>query len=141
VTDRDSRLKPSLKGTLGNCLTSAHDLGHLVSTVVMAPQRRRSYIGNIHPMKNLWLILLVFLIGCPGKKPPVAVTPAPPPALAPAPIKSQMPPPAAEVIEHCVVTKQENSNTVSCRCVPVTTRIDSKTGHTVIVCKKMPETR
>jgi len=39
------------------------------------------------------------------------------------------------------VTKRENANTVSCRCVPVTTRIDSKTGHTVIVCKKMPETR
>jgi hypothetical protein len=47
----------------------------------------------------------------------------------------------AEVIEHCVVTKRENANTVSCRCTPVTTRIDSKTGHTVIVCKKMPETR
>jgi hypothetical protein len=39
------------------------------------------------------------------------------------------------------VTKQENANTVSCRCEPVTTRIDSKTGHTVIVCKKMPEVR
>ena len=51
-----------------------------------------------------------------------------------------MPPPTAEVIEHCVVTKRENANTVSCRCVPVTTRIDSKTGHTVIVCKKMPLT-
>ena len=63
---------------------------------------------------------------------------SPPP---PAPVRSQMPPPTAEVIEHCVVTKQENANTVSCRCVPVTTRIDSKTGHTVIVCKKMPETR
>jgi hypothetical protein len=91
-------------------------------------------------MKNLWLILLVFLIGCPGKKPPVAATPPPPPTLAPAPapVKSQIPPPTAEVIEHCVVSKQENANTVSCRCVPVTTRIDSKTGHTVIVCKKMP---
>jgi hypothetical protein len=52
-----------------------------------------------------------------------------------------MPPPTAEVIEHCVVTKRENANTVSCRCEPVTTRIDSKTGHTVIVCKKMPETK
>jgi hypothetical protein len=29
---------------------------------------------------------------------------------------------------------------VSSRCDPLTTRIDSKTGHTVIVCKKMPET-
>jgi hypothetical protein len=89
-------------------------------------------------MKNLWLILLVCLIGCSAKKKPVAATPVAPP---PAPVKSQMPPPTAEVIEHCVVTKRENANTVSCRCVPVTTRIDSKTGHTVIVCKKMPETR
>jgi hypothetical protein len=52
-----------------------------------------------------------------------------------------MPPPTAEVIEHCVVTKQENANTVSCACIPVTTRIDSKTGHTEIVCKKMKEGR
>jgi hypothetical protein len=49
-----------------------------------------------------------------------------------------MPPADAELIEHCVVTKQENANTVSCRCLPVTTRIDSKTGYTVIVCKRMP---
>ena len=81
----------------------------------------------------------------PAAPPPAAVTP--PPSAAPAtpppaaPVRSQMPPPSAEVIEHCVVTKRENANTVSCRCEPVTTRIDSKTGHTVIVCKKMPETR
>jgi len=94
-------------------------------------------------MRNLWLILLLCLVGCPGKKKPVAASPPPPPApaAAPAPVRSQMPPPTAEVIEHCVVTKQENANTVSCRCEPVTTRIDSKTGHTVIVCKKMPQTR
>ena len=94
-------------------------------------------------MKNLWLILLLCLVGCSAKKKPVAAAPPPPPpsAAAPAPVRSQMPPPAAEVIEHCVVTKQENANTVSCRCEPVTTRIDSKTGHTVIVCKKMPQTR
>ncbi len=89
-------------------------------------------------MRNVWLILLVCLIGCSAKKKPVAAVPSPPP---PAPVRSQMPPPTAEVIEHCVVTKRENANTVSCRCLPVTTRIDSKTGHTVIVCKKMPETR
>jgi hypothetical protein len=94
-------------------------------------------------MRNLWLILLLCLVGCSGKKKPVAAAPPPPPsaAAAPAPVRSQMPPPTAEVIEHCVVTKQENANTVSCRCEPVTTRIDSKTGHTVIVCKKMPPTR
>jgi hypothetical protein len=90
-------------------------------------------------MKNLWLILLLCLIGCAAKKKPVA--PPQPAAPAPAPVRSQMPPPTAEVIEHCVVTKRENANTVSCRCEPVTTRIDSKTGHTVIVCKKMPETK
>ena len=88
-------------------------------------------------MRHLWLIVLVCLIGCSSKK--KTVTPAQPQP--PPPVRSQMPPPTAEVIEHCVVTKRENANTVSCRCVPVTTRIDSKTGHTVIVCKKMPETR
>jgi hypothetical protein len=88
-------------------------------------------------MKNLWFILLVCLLGCSAKKTPAA-PPQPPP---PAPVRSKMPPPTAEVIEHCVVTKKENANTVSCRCEPVTTRIDSKTGHTVIVCKKMPETK
>lgn len=92
-------------------------------------------------MKNLWLILLLCLVGCSAKKKPVAATPPPPSAAAPVPVRSQIPPPTAEVIEHCVVTKQENANTVSCRCEPVTTRIDSKTGHTVIVCKKMPQTR
>jgi hypothetical protein len=92
-------------------------------------------------MRNLWLILLLCLVGCSAKKKPVATTPPPPSAAAPAPVRSQMPPPTAEVIEHCVVTKQENANTVSCRCEPVTTRIDSKTGHTVIVCKKMPQTK
>jgi hypothetical protein len=90
-------------------------------------------------MKNLWLILLLCLIGCSAKKTPVAAAPPQPPP--PAPVRSKMPPPTAEVIEHCVVTKKENANTVSCRCEPVTTRIDSKTGHTVIVCKKMPETK
>lgn len=88
-------------------------------------------------MKKLWPILFLCLLGCSAKKKPVAPPPPPPPA----PVRSQMPPPTAEVIEHCVVTKQENANTVSCRCEPVTTRIDSKTGHTVIVCKKMPETK
>jgi hypothetical protein len=87
----------------------------------------------------LFLFWILCLAGCAAKKKPVA--PAQPPPPAPAPVRSQMPPPTAEVIEHCVVTKRENANTVSCRCEPVTTRIDSKTGHTVIVCKKMPETK
>lgn len=92
-------------------------------------------------MRKIWSFLFLFAIlgvaGCSAKKKPVA-PPQPPP---PAPVRSQMPPPSAEVIEHCVVAKRENANTVTCRCVPVTTRIDSKTGHTVIVCKKMPEVK
>jgi hypothetical protein len=86
-------------------------------------------------MKILCLVLLLpFLAGCAAKKNP----PAPPPP-APPQVRSQLPPPSAELIEHCVVTKQENANTVSCRCLPMTTRIDSKTGYIVIVCKKMPD--
>jgi len=50
-----------------------------------------------------------------------------------------MPPSNAEVIEHCVVLKQENANTVTCSCLPLTTKIDSKTGHLTLVCKKMKE--
>lgn len=100
-------------------------------------------VSAIHPMKKLWFIfllafplfLLPFVAGCAARKKPATAAQPPPPA----PVRSQMPPPSAEVIEHCVVTKQENANTVSCRCLPVTTRIDSKTGHMVIVCKKMPE--
>ena len=78
-------------------------------------------------MKKLWLISFLLLVGCAAKQRPIA------------PIRSQMPPPTAELIEHCVVIKQENANTVSCSCLPVTTKIDSKTGHTAIVCKKMKE--
>jgi hypothetical protein len=50
-----------------------------------------------------------------------------------------MPPASAEVIEHCVITKQENVNTVTCSCIPAKTVIDSKTGHTKLICKKMKE--
>jgi hypothetical protein len=85
-------------------------------------------------MKRLWLLSVVLLIGCVGKKKPAAPAPPPPPAPV---IRSQMPPANAELIEHCVVTKEENANTVSCLCLPATTKIDSKTGHMVIVCKKM----
>jgi hypothetical protein len=96
-------------------------------------------------MRKFWSILfllgILLLAGCASKKKPVAPPQPATPARPPAPIRSVMPPPRAQVIEHCVVSKQENANTVSCRCEPVTTRIDSKTGHTVIVCKKMPETR
>lgn len=77
------------------------------------------------------LILCLALAGCAAKKQPAPTTPPP--------IRSQVPPPTAETIEHCVVLEQENANTVTCSCEPVTTRIDAKTGHTTLVCKKMKE--
>jgi hypothetical protein len=80
-------------------------------------------------MKKAGLVLCLLLAGCAAKKQPVA--PPPPP------IRSEMPPPTAELIEHCVVVNQENANTVTCSCVPASTVIDSKTGHTTLVCKKM----
>jgi hypothetical protein len=85
-------------------------------------------------MRKAWLISILFAMGCASKQRPVATLPAPTPV-----IRSQTPPPNAELIEHCVVTKDENANTVSCRCLPVTTKIDSKTGQMIVVCKKMPE--
>jgi hypothetical protein len=89
-------------------------------------------------MKRFWLLSLLLLVGCAEKKKAAAPTPPPPPPPAPAVIRSQMPPANAQLIEHCVTTKEENANTVSCLCLPATTKIDSKTGHMVIVCKKMP---
>jgi len=82
-------------------------------------------------MRKAWLVSCLLLAGCAAKKPPVAA--------APPPIRSQEPPPIAELIEHCVVVKQENANTVTCGCPPVNTVIDSKTRHTTLVCKKMKE--
>jgi hypothetical protein len=73
----------------------------------------------------------MLLSGCAPKKQPAAATPPP--------IRSELPPPSAETIVHCVVTKQENDNTVTCNCEPATTRINSKTGHLTLVCKKMKE--
>ncbi len=82
-------------------------------------------------MRKVWLVVCLLLAGCAAKKQPVAATPAP--------IRSQLPPPTAELIEHCVVIKQENTNTVTCSCLPLTTVIDSKTGHTKLVCKVMKD--
>ena len=82
-------------------------------------------------MQRLWILCFLVLVGCAAKR-----KPAPPQAPA---VRSRVPPQNAELIEHCVVMKQENANTVSCRCLPVTTKIDSKTGQMVVVCKKMPE--
>jgi len=82
-------------------------------------------------MKKVWLVVCLLLAGCAAKKPPVAATPPP--------IRSEVPPATAEIIEHCVVLNQENANTVTCRCLPLTTLIDSRTGHTTLVCKKMKE--
>ena len=86
-------------------------------------------------MRKYWLaaglITCLALAGCAAKKQPAPVTPAP--------VRSQIPPPTAETIEHCVVLPQENANPVTCSCEAVNTRIDSKTGHTTLVCKKMKE--
>jgi hypothetical protein len=83
-------------------------------------------------MRKAGIVLCLLLAGCAAKKQPVAATPPPP-------IRSQLPPSTAELIEHCVVIKQENANTVTCSCLPATTVIDSKTGHTRLVCKTMKE--
>jgi hypothetical protein len=82
-------------------------------------------------MRKAWLLCCLLLAGCAAKKQPVAATPPP--------IRSQLPPPTAELIEHCVVVKQENANTVTCSCLPETTVIDSKTRHVTLVCKTMKE--
>jgi len=82
-------------------------------------------------MRKVLFVGCLLLTGCAAKKQPVAATPPP--------IRSQTPPATAEVIEHCVVIDQENANTVTCSCVPQTTLIDSKTGHTTLVCKRMKE--
>ena len=81
-------------------------------------------VGSMLAVKRNWLLCLLLFVGCAAKRKP---------------IRSQIPPPSAELIEHCVAIKQENANTVTCSCMPVTTKIDSKTGHTAIVCKKMKE--
>jgi hypothetical protein len=82
-------------------------------------------------MRKVALLFCLLLAGCAAKKQPVAA--------APPPIRSQLPPPTAELVQHCVVLKQENANTVTCSCVPANTVIDSKTGHTTLVCKMMKE--
>jgi len=82
-------------------------------------------------MRKAWLVFCLLLAGCATKKQPVAATPPP--------IRSQLPPSTAELIEHCVVVKQENANTVTCSCLPETTVIDSKTRHVTLVCKTMKE--
>jgi len=80
------------------------------------------------------LLLAGGAAGCAAKKQPAAATAPPPP-----PVRSQLPPTTAELIQHCVVVKQENSNTVTCSCLPAKTVIDAKTGHTTLVCKAKEE--
>jgi len=69
--------------------------------------------------------------GCSAKKKATAATPAP--------VRSEIPPPTAETVEHCIVIKQENENTVTCSCQALSTKIDAKTGHTTLVCKATPQ--
>jgi len=92
---------------------------------------KRAQESENRVMRKVCVMFCLLLAGCAAKKQPVAATPPP--------IRSQMPPPTAELIEHCVVVKQENANTVTCSCQPATTVIDSKTGHTTLVCKTMKE--
>jgi hypothetical protein len=73
----------------------------------------------------------LLLAGCAAKKHRVVST-------APL-IRSWLPPATAEIIEHCVIVDEENANTVTCRCLAVTAVIDSKTGHTTLLRKKMKE--
>ena len=88
-------------------------------------------------MKNLGLILLVLLIGCSspkedGRAGSTAAT-----------ASGAQPDAAAHRGGHRAL-RGDQARECKYRVVPrtpVTTRIDSKTGHTVIVCKKMPETR
>lgn len=95
------------------------------------PSTSRRGSAKTDGMRKAGLVLCLLLAGCAAKKQPVAATPPP--------VRSQLPPPAAELIEHCVVVKQENSNTVTCSCLPQSTVIDSKTGHTRLVCKVMKD--
>lgn len=86
-------------------------------------------------MRHASLILLLYLVGCTAKHPSNAPTPpAPPP-----PVRSQMPPTTSDLmlVKHCVITQQENANTVSCACEPVTTIVDKDGGRRTLVCKKM----
>jgi hypothetical protein len=98
-------------------------------------------VSENNVMRKVLLGICLLLTGCASKKQAAPASPPPPPAAAPRQIRSQMPPPNAQVVEHCVVVKQENANTVTCSCLPLTTKIDSKTGHTAVVCKKMKEER
>jgi len=101
--------------------------GIFASGVTKIAIDRRPREGENRGMGKVGLIFCLLLAGCAAKKQPVAATPPP--------TRSQLPPATAELIEHCVVVKQENSNTVTCSCQPLTTVIDSKTGHTKLVCK------
>jgi uncharacterized lipoprotein YajG len=95
-------------------------------------------VSENNAMRKVLLAVCLLFAGCAAKK---QVAPVSPPPAAPAPMRSQMPPPNAQIVQHCVVVKQENANTVTCSCLPVTTKIDSKTGHTAVICKKMKEGR
>jgi len=107
---------------------AARDVAAGVTKIAIDKQaRERENRG----MRKAGLVFCLLLAGCAAKKQPVA---APPP-----PVRSQLPPPTAELIEHCVVVKQENSNTVTCSCLPQSTVIDAKTGHTRLICKTMKD--
>jgi uncharacterized lipoprotein YajG len=106
-------------------------LGPRLGRVTKIAIDKRSRESENNGMRKVCLLVCLLLAGCAAKKQPVAATPPP--------IRSQVPPPTAETIQHCVIIEQENANTVTCRCQPATTLIDSKTGRITLVCKKMKE--
>ena len=110
-----------------NAFAGSEASGRVIKIAIDKRSREREKRKGMR--KVLLAAFCLLLAGCAAKKHPVAATTPP--------IRSQLPPPTAELIEHCVVVKQENANTVTCSCLLLTTVIDSKTGHTKLVCKKM----
>ena len=72
----------------------------------------------------------VWALGCDHK--PVEQSVPPPPEVEilskPASSKSQ-------IIHHCIVTSKENTNTVTCECDALHTKIDTVTGRITLTCK------
>jgi hypothetical protein len=87
-------------------------------------------------MKKLFIAATLFLVACQKQTP--APTPPPAPEIPPV-IRSKRPSGLSQIIEHCIVVKSENENTVTCECEQIHTRIDAKSGRITIVCKAVRE--
>ena len=90
---------------------------------------------QVWKMRLLVIIVAACLLASCGKR---SVQPQVPPPPAPPVERSQRPSAKSEIIEHCVITRQENENTVTCECDPVRTWIDVKTGRTRVACRAVP---